>query len=491
MSVLRILVTSLVAVLAFFCCQAVATAQDGKANSSADAAELSAATCPIVYPVDQDPSERGFHYIFYGNGFFINKEGYLLTAAHVLSQLNDAQPYIVLRLPMAPPRLLKATLVAIDRDHDVALLRATPNPFEGKYQVRFLPLAIDRPMRAQGVLAAALRPSRLGDPHTFDAFVEDRPAGEVVDYEFAQLDKGRAETELLLFDHEVLLGDSGAPVVFAESKGVVGLVEGRWLRPNAGLLANAASQAKAGVAAVVPIHYAIALLQQQGIVWHSAQELDAKVRVAAGSAKDFSAPVPLSLVAASRPSQTLGGGEVVLDALVDRNGQLEDIRVVRGASPFLEKVLSAVQTWSFLPAHANGEAVASRIGILFQFAQPVHSAGSKPMHRYEEPFANAPERGASPLLTMEPEVAATSSGESTVILKGNVDARGELTSLEVIRDVDSLGPSIAATVRQWQFVPAKQGDAECDSEVIVVILPRRTAAPNHAQSGARTPFLVQ
>lgn len=242
-----------------------------------DDAALSMAICPIVYPLDQSPAERGYHYTFYGNGFFINKEGYLLTAAHVLSQLGGVQPHIVLRLPMAPPRLLKATLVAIDREHDVAILRATPNPFEGKYQVRFLPLAVERPVRAQAVLAAALRPSRLGDPHTFDALVEDRPAGEVLQYVFSQLDKGSAETELLLFSHEILLGDSGAPVVSAESQAVVGLVEGRWLRTNAASMAAATGHSAGGVGAAVPIRYAISLLQQQGVAWQAASGSDTKL----------------------------------------------------------------------------------------------------------------------------------------------------------------------------------------------------------------------
>jgi len=260
---------------------ATTAANDTKANAPSDAAALSSAICPIVYPVDQSPSERGYHYIFYGNGFFINNEGYLLTAAHVLSQLSGAQPYIVMRLRETPPRLLKATLVAIDRVHDVALLRATPNPFEGKYQVRFLPLAIDRPARAQAVLAAALRPSRLRDPHTFDAFVEDRPAGEVLQYAFSQLDKGSEDTELLLFSHEILLGDSGAPVVSVESQAVVGLVEGRWVRSNAASLATSIAagtkQSASGVGAAVPIRYAISLLQQQGVAWHAAHENDTKL----------------------------------------------------------------------------------------------------------------------------------------------------------------------------------------------------------------------
>ncbi|MGB7847261.1 MAG: serine protease [Candidatus Acidiferrum sp.] len=272
MESLRNAVAGLLATLTIACGFCTIALAQTPAHTPADDAALSLAICPIVYPLDQSPSERGYHYTFYGNGFFINKDGYLLTAAHVLSQLSDAQPYIVMRLPMAPPRLLKAMLVAVDRDHDVALLRATPNPFEGKYQVRFLPLAVDRPAREQAVLAAALRPSRLKDPHTFDAFVEDRPTGQVLAYEFSQLDKGSEDTELLLFSHDVLLGDSGAPVVSADSQTVVGLVEGRWLRLNAAAMAAATKRASSGVAAAVPIHYAIALLQQQGVAWHRLKE---------------------------------------------------------------------------------------------------------------------------------------------------------------------------------------------------------------------------
>jgi hypothetical protein len=242
--------------------------------------DLSFAICPIVYPLDQSPSDRGFHYLFYGNGFFVNDQGYLVTAAHVLSQLSDAPPYVVLRLPMAPPRLLKANIIAMDRDHDVAVLRVTPNPFAGKYQVRFLPLDVEQPTAPQSVLAAALRPSRLKDPHTFDAFAEDRPAGQVLSYEFSQLEKGSPQTQLLLFAHEVLLGDSGAPVISTQSNAVVGLIEGRWLRVNATSLVAVAKSG--GVGAAVPIHYAISLLEHESVAWHAAQKRVSDVAPANG-----------------------------------------------------------------------------------------------------------------------------------------------------------------------------------------------------------------
>src|SRR5579863_10243558 len=51
-------------------------------------AAFPAALCQVVYPLDQYPGAQGYHYIFFGNGFFINNGGYLITAAHVLSSFR-------------------------------------------------------------------------------------------------------------------------------------------------------------------------------------------------------------------------------------------------------------------------------------------------------------------------------------------------------------------------------------------------------------------
>jgi hypothetical protein len=439
---------------------------------------LSLAICPIVYPLDQSPSDRGFHYLFYGNGFFINQEGYLLTAAHVLSQLTDGEPYIVLRLPMAPPRLLKATVVAIDQDHDVALLRVTPNPFEGKYQVRFLPLAVERPPRADAVLSAALRPSRLKDPHTFDAFVEDRPAGQVVEYEFSQLDKGHPDTELLLFSHDVLLGDSGAPVTSAESHAVVGLVEGRWLRPAAASIAMTTMQSHNGVGAAIPIHYAIPLLQQRGVTWHASDKN-------ASSAQTSHMPIPLSLVAAPYPTQALQGGEVILQSEVDHHGLLRGTQVVQGKPPFVDNVLNAVDTWSFMALPADREGSNAHIAIVFQFASPTASAGTKSRY-YDPPYPDIAERPSLPLVTIEPNTSSTSNAEASVILATDIDSRGVVGEIRVVNDPESVAPSVIKAIRNWQFSPGKCAGVNCDSEMIIVVIPRQFAIPSHTHADPPT-----
>src|SRR5271170_3049105 len=144
---------------------------------------LSAAVCPVVYQLDDSPGNRGYHYIFYGNAFFINRDGYLLTAAHVLSEFhNGGQPSILVRLASAPPRLLKAEVIATYMEHDVAILRVTPNPFKGPYAVATLALGEEKPVIGEDVEATALRPARLKDPHTFELPIADTYPATVLDY---------------------------------------------------------------------------------------------------------------------------------------------------------------------------------------------------------------------------------------------------------------------------------------------------------------------
>ena len=251
----------------FGCLAAGAASED-----LADDASLAAAVCPVVYQLDQSPSSRGYHYSFFGNAFFINEQGYLLTAAHVLETFRDGgQPYILVSRPNSPPRLLQAAIVAVDSEHDVAVLLATPNPFTGNHKVAFLPLASDPAFRGQSVIALSLHPPKVQNAHTFEVPREDRSSGEVLSYESTQLEKSAPAADVFLLSHPVTLGQSGSPVLALDSRAVVGLVEGRWLRSSAVSIAKSSSLSTSTPGAAIPIRYAIALLQRLSISWHTPQ----------------------------------------------------------------------------------------------------------------------------------------------------------------------------------------------------------------------------
>jgi S1-C subfamily serine protease len=271
----RIVEILLAAITGALCAASIAPAKPPAALETTDLGALSGAICPIVYPVDESPAARGYQYIFYGNAFFISREGYLITAAHVLHSFNNGgQPYILVGRNEAPPKMLKAEVVAVDREHDVAVLRATPNPFQGNYRVAFLSLGAGAPVPGNNIVVAALRPSRR-QPHTFEAELQDRSAAQVLDYQSSRLEKGLGETQLLLFSHEVILGQSGAPVLSAGAHDVVGFVEGQWLHPSASLAVKIPQGITPTIGAAVPIRYAIALLREKGILIAKTYETNA------------------------------------------------------------------------------------------------------------------------------------------------------------------------------------------------------------------------
>ena len=440
-----------------------------------DARSLAEAICPVVYPLDETPSEKGYHYLFYGNAFFVNEDGYLVTAAHLLHSFKDGgQPHVLVELPSGQRHLLKADVVATDWEHDVAILLATPNPFQGGYRVAFLPLATDRLDPGKRAVSISLRPSRLQEAYTFDAPLQDRSEGEVLSYQYTKTESGR-QIELLLYSQKVIPGQSGSPVISEESGEAVGFIEGRWLHPTAIPFVTSPEQIDPSPGAAVRIHYAISLLQAHGIPWHTTLDSGLHAASSAENGKGYSGPTPLSLVAAPFPAQAFSGGEILLDAKVDTRGKVTDVRVVQGQPPFLEEVLGAVQTWTFLPASQNGRDVEARVGIVFQFAQPYLPKLMARVHEYKETGTDSKDRGALPLYTLEPEYPANSVGEGSVVLNEIVDKEGRVSSIHVVRDLASLTSPTVGAVRQWKFAPGKHGGEPVDSGVIVVVTFRHPA----------------
>ena len=494
----RVAAGSLVLVLGTFCAagnRGLAVLADSNPPSES---ALSDAICPVVYPLDETPSDQGYHYLFYGNAFFINKDGYLVTAAHVLKVFRNGggQPYILLNRSVAPPVFLKADLVAVDWEHDVGVLRANPNPFEGRQRVAYLSLTPQLLSVGDKVLSLAQRAVDVENASTFRPMLSDRLTGEVLDYQFTQQEKRAPETELLLFGHEVLRGQSGAPVLSAETHQVVGIIDGRWLRPvavHATAIGNSERSAAATlVGAAVRIHYAIALLKQRGISWETSQAALASTNPSAAqdergkeksdeeSEQHSPVPVPISVVPAPYPPQSLFGGEVILDAVVDHEGRLGDVSVVHGDPPFLDKAQDAVQSWSFRPAHIEGKDVEARVGVVFEFAEPYLPSPKSRTHTYPEP-QDVNDRAPVPTDTVEPEYPVRTVAEDSVVVLGRIDAEGQLTSTELIRDVPPFSDATLAAMRQWRFAPGKQAGEPVESAIVVVATFRRPALAGSAK----------
>lgn len=440
-----------------------------------DDATMAASICPIVFPLDGFPSTEGYRYLFYGNAFFINEDGYLVTAGHVVSAFrNGGQPYILVGPPAGPHRLLQASLVAADWAHDVAVLRATPNPFAGNYGVKFLPLTAERPAVGKNLLLLSLHPSDPQNADSSETPLEDRLSGEILNYRFSPGETEGADREMLVVSQSVVPGQSGSPVVAADSKEVIGVVLGQWLRPDVIALAATANPTSSSPGAVLPIHYAIALLHERGISWQSASGAPQSGQTNSEEGR-FVPPNPISLVGTPYPPQALFGGEVVLEALIDASGKLADLTVIHGQAPFLQTVLDAVRTWSFEPARQDGRAIDARVGIVFQFPQSFVPPLASQEHIYDGASADSPDHAALPIYTREPDYPPNSVADGSVAIYATVDEEGHVASTRVLRDVQALTDPTAAAIRLWRFAPGKQRGANIESGVMVVVTFRRPA----------------
>lgn len=438
---------------------------------------LSAALCQVVYPLDESP-EEGYRYMFLGNGFFVDDQGYVVTAAHLLSYFrHGGEPYVLVGPPEGPRRMLEAPIAAADWDHDVAVLRATPNPFQAGKKIAYLQLSTEPPAPGDDVLADSLIPLDEKNAHSSAAPLEDFSQGEVINYQFYR-ERGEGERQLLLFDQRVIPGQSGAPLVSAGTHAVVGVVVGQWLHPAVAPSGPEGGRVTIAPGAALRIHYAIGLLEQLHVPWNLASQSSAKAPSVSQQGTGFTPAAPLSLVGVPYPPQALFGGEVLLDALVGTDGKLGDIKVVSGGAPFLDVALGAVRTWSFLPAQMDGRAVESRIGVVFQFPQSFLPQMVRKDHKYEEPLPGAANRGALPVFTVEPGYPPSTVADGSVILGASVDARGQLTSVSVIHGVDPLAASAKAALQRWQFAPGLLAGSKTPSQLIVVTTFRRPTESN-------------
>lgn len=77
-------------------------------------------------PQQQQRPNQQFRSIGSGTGFFINRQGQILTSFHVVSQCS------AVRIKAAGKQFEPATIIARDQSNDLAILQATPNAVTGK-----------------------------------------------------------------------------------------------------------------------------------------------------------------------------------------------------------------------------------------------------------------------------------------------------------------------------------------------------------------------
>ena len=158
---------------------------------------------------------------------------------------------------------------------------------------------------------------------------------------------------------------------------------------------------------------------------------------------------------------------VILEAQVNEQGEVANIRVVRGHPLLDQAAIDAVKQWRYSQTLLNGEAVPviTTVSVPFKLSggtafvapaaqPPVAYAGQLPRREPLRVGGNVQDSKLIHRVDPEyPEVARRARVETTVILEVLVNEQGEVANIRVIRGHPLLNQAATDAVKQWRYSP--------------------------------------
>jgi TonB family protein len=166
------------------------------------------------------------------------------------------------------------------------------------------------------------------------------------------------------------------------------------------------------------------------------------------------------------PVMAVGGGQVLLELAVSREGRVTTVSPLRTTPPFTDLVVGAVRDWRFAPAEddvqtepsrsdkpAPRKPVPSTILVAAVFRQPAlygPTLGETPRD-----VASASAETAFPLMTTVPPFPPSALNSGVVLVEAQVDRNGAVTAGTVIHSAPPFDDAALTAARQWSFRPAR------------------------------------
>ena len=179
----------------------------------------------------------------------------------------------------------------------------------------------------------------------------------------------------------------------------------------------------------------------------------------AGSVKFSPARALKTFLPISQPAQAIGGGEVLVELLVDQQGIVRDVQTLRATPPFTPLVLDAVRTWNFAPAtianpNEQPRAMESSVLVAGVFRPPAiynqPGLGDQPKD-LKKPSARVP----FPTKIGMPAYPPQALFDGIVLVEVGVTPTGTVSEAKIIGAGSGFEQVSLEAVRAWQFTPTK------------------------------------
>lgn len=190
------------------------------------------------------------------------------------------------------------------------------------------------------------------------------------------------------------------------------------------------------------------------------------------------APERVKYVAAVYPEAALStrvSGIVILEALVDTNGDVADARVLKSIPLLDQAAVDAVRQWRYTPTSLNGTLVPVIMTVTVNFSvdadlpsQPALMTGAAMQANAISSSVTQEWKGAPPIriggTTAAPErvkyvppvyptEAQQARIQGIVIIEAVIDESGQVAAEKVLKSVPLLDDAALAAVSQWKYTP--------------------------------------
>jgi TonB family protein len=165
------------------------------------------------------------------------------------------------------------------------------------------------------------------------------------------------------------------------------------------------------------------------------------------------------------PPMTIGGGEVVLDVTVGKDGKVTKVQPVRATPPYTDLLSSAVSGWAFSPAKVLVEealqSAESHVLVAAVYRPPQVYAAPAPGTETKTVGDLSPELPAPGALSMPQSYPPQATRDGTVVIELELSMAGVVGGAKVISRPSAFDSAALNTVKSWRFgIPAKPGGAE-------------------------------
>ena len=172
--------------------------------------------------------------------------------------------------------------------------------------------------------------------------------------------------------------------------------------------------------------------------------------------QQFTPPRLLKADLAPLPAPTIaGGGEVLIEAIVDRSGRLTRPIVLRGTPPYTNMVLETIATWRFAAARERSvdgadASVEMPVAIAAVYRNPVlmnTPTIGEPPKDWSKPSGDL----AYPVAMVQPNYPPLARDGGVVLLEVALDEAGTVTETRGIASTGGFESASREALAQWRF----------------------------------------